>query len=520
MFCGKCGKEISGKNGICEYCGAVIAGHGNTQESSKKPQSPPTPKISGKKKLLAAAAVCVVAGVLAFTLFRLSRSPKQNVLIGAEKTVKAGIMGDTTLVGLLGLDQMIGEIRKGSTAQILEINYPEDGTGIRVDAFLDQKNGISRMEISPTISNMDLTELILYKKEKLLHFGLPSVLDDVYYVDLSNLRDGYSGSALDLLIQEETGEHLESVLPKDMTDKEANSYLKSCQEELIGLYDSMEVEKSGTETIRIGSKSQKCGKYHVSISGSSIKDLLSASLDYLEEQQGLYVFIGERLVGAHDTISGLKKEVLPLLKFKDLDMTVCLDKKGRLVSCKGQWDVTVGSDPVELEYEGTFSGGASPLDKIKGILLISVDGNELEFTFERVKQFQKKSSLKDYMDLTVVERWDGGTYTAPFSYEFSYNLTNGKWDAVLAKTDTGTQFRGEGRISDVKKGKELSFTLDEMVDAWNYCYDGSYKLTALGKEGIAPLEGIEKGIPIFDMSKSELMGVGEKLAYWIASISY
>lgn len=525
MFCGNCGKEISGKNGVCEFCGAAFAGNGNTQESSKEPlsQSPLPSKVRGKKKILAVAAavVCVAVGALAFAAFRLAGSPKQKVLIGAAKTVKAGIMGDTTLVGVLGLDQMIEEIQKGNTAQIFEMNYPEGGTGIRVQAFLDQKKGVSRTEISPTIRNMDLTEFILYKKENLLHFGLPDVLDDVYYVDLSNLQGEYSGSALDRLIQEETGMRLEHVLPGDMTAKETHSYLRSCQEELGALYDSMEVEKDGTETIRIGGKSQKCGKYHVVISGSSVKDLLSASLDYLEEQQGMYVFMGESLIDEYDTIYWLKKEVLPRLKFRDLDMTVCLDKKGRLVSLKGEWSVTAGGlpEPIKLEYEGTFTGGASPLDKIRGVLLISSDGQEYEFTFERDKQFQKKSSLKDHMDLTIVELYGNSTFTYPFSYEFSYNLTNGKWDVDLVKTDTGTQLLGEGKISDVKKGKELSITLDQMIDPWNNYYEGSYKLTALGKEGVSPLDGIEKGISLFDMSRSELVGVGEDLFEWMDRMS-
>lgn len=519
MFCGNCGKEISGKGGVCEYCGTPCRGSGSIQEDKKSLLPARFPGLGKKKKIIAAAAVivCVVTAAAVFTVPRLLVSPKQKVLLGAAKTIKAGINGDTTLVGILGLDEMMSNIRKGSTAQVLKMSYPEEGEGVRIQILSDQKKGLSRVAIAPTVGGMDLAELMFYKKENLLHFGLPDVLDDLYYVDLANLREEYSGSALDRLILEETGMDLKDALPADLTAREADSYLKYCQEELNLLYDDMEVKKDGTEAVRVDGKSQKCDRYHVMISGSSIKDLLSASLNYLEDGQGAYVFAAECLMGEYGVIRRLRKEILPQFKFRDLDMTVCLDKKGRLVSVKGEWTVTAEGESAKLEYEGAFTGGSSPLDKVRGTLLISLDSEECEFTFERDKEFQKKSSLRDQMELTVVYTWGNYTYTYPYSYEFSYNPENGKWDFTLANMDSGYHMEGMGRISDVKKGKELSVTVDEFIDLWGGCYEGSYELTSLEKEGIEPPEGLEKSISLFDMSKAELLRAGEDLEDWADS---
>lgn len=522
MFCGNCGKEISGESGVCEYCGAPCKGDGSIHEDKKTPLPLRFPGFGRKKKILAAVAaiVCVVGAVVILTVPRLLVSPKQKVLLGVAKTIKTGIDGDTTLAGILGLDEMMAKIRKGSTAQTLKMSYLEDGKGvegIQIQAFSDQKKGLLRTVIAPTVGGMDLAEFMFYKKENLLYFGLPDVLGDLYYVDLANLRGEYSGSALDQLIQEKRYIKLGDTMPEDLTAKEADSYVKYCQEELNLLYDDMEVKKDGTEAVRVDGKSQKCDRYHVIISGSSVKDLMSASLDYLEDERGIYVFATERLMGVYGAIRQLRQNILPQFRFRDLDMTVCLDKKGRLVSVKGEWIITQGGgESAKLEYAGTFAGGISPLDKVRGTLLISVDSGECEFTFERDKEFQKRSSLRDQMELMVVETWEGSTYTYPYAYNFFYNLENGKWDFTLANTDSGYHIEGTGGISDVKKGQELSATVDEF-NLFGACFEGSYELTSLEKEDIELPDGIEESISLFDMSKEELLEVGEDLADWADS---
>ncbi len=515
MYCTNCGKEIPDQSEFCEHCGAKLS------ENQESEVPVPSPKVSGKKtKLAAAVVVCVVAAAAAIGIPRLFQNPKQKIVKGVIKTYQAAVSGETTLNGILGLDQMRKEVMEGNTTQLLEVTLPEEEAGLRALIASDRKKKSFRTEFYPTWNNMELGEAILYRQGDNLYFGLPDVLDDVFYAELPEIRDDISGSALNRLFREATNMDLSDLLPEDEDSQETLTFRSYCKEELESLYDDIEVEKDGKETVRINGKSQKCDRYQVTIPGSSLKDLLSKTVDYgIEKQPALMFALGADLVlmrGRAVTLQEVRqalKEMLSPLKLRDVEMTLCLDKKGCVVACKGEWTVAMNGESAKIEYDGSFSGGFSPLDKIDGTVLVSVDGEQWEISLDRDKKFDKKSGLKDQIELTLVDSWGSGSYTDAYTYDFSYNLKNGKWEFTAADDDNyGIQ--ATGQISDVKKGKEMSFALHELTDlSGRYSYlEGKYELAGLGKEGVEPLKGMDKGIPFFDMSKSELVGVGADLA--------
>lgn len=535
MYCTNCGKEIPDQSEFCEHCGARLSENQENQENPKNQENlrnqenqesevpAPPKKISGKKtKLAAAAVVCVIlVTAAAIGIPRFFQNPKQKIVKGIIKTYQAAVSGETTLNGILGLDQMKKEVMEGNTTQLLEVTLPEAEAGLRALIASDRKKKSFRTELYPTWNNMELGEAILYRQGDNLYFGLPDVLDDVFYVELPEIRDDLSGSAANRLFREATDMDLSDLLPEDEDSREALTFKSYCKEELESLYDDIEVEKDGKETVRINGKSQKCDRYQVTIPGSSLKDLLSKTVDYgVEKQPALMLVLGNLvarggggIILPQEVKQILKEMLLPPLKLRDVEMTVCLDKKGRVVACKGEWTVALNGESAKIEYDGSFSGGASPLDKIDGTVLVSVDGEEWEFSLDRDKKFDKKSGLKDQIELTMVDSWDGSSYTDAYTCDFSYNLKNGKWEFTAADDDNyGIQ--ATGQISDVKKGKEMSFALHELTDlSGHYSYlEGKYELAGLGKEGVEPLKGMDKGIPFFDMSKSELIGVGADLA--------
>lgn len=515
MYCTNCGKEIPDQSEFCEHCGAKLS------ENQESEVPVPSPKVSGKKtKLAAAVVVCVVAAAAVIGIPRLFQNPKQKIVKGVIKTYQAAVSGETTLNGILGLDQMRKEVMEGNTTQLLEVTLPEEEAGLRALIASDRKKKSFRTEFYPTWNNMELGEAILYRQGDNLYFGLPDVLDDVFYAELPEIRDDISGSALNRLFREATNMDLSDLLPEDEDSQETLTFRSYCKEELESLYDDIEVEKDGKETVRINGKSQKCDRYQVTIPGSSLKDLLSKTVDYgIEKQPALMFALGADLVlmrGRAVTLQEVRqalKEMLSPLKLRDVEMTLCLDKKGCVVACKGEWTVAMNGESAKIEYDGSFSGGFSPLDKIDGTVLVSVDGEQWEISLDRDKKFDKKSGLKDQIELTLVDSWGSGSYTDAYTYDFSYNLKNGKWEFTAADDDNyGIQ--ATGQISDVKKGKEMSFALHELTDlSGRYSYlEGKYELAGLGKEGVEPLKGMDKGIPFFDMSKSELVGVGADLA--------
>ena len=83
--------------------------------------------------------MCVVAAAAAIGIPRLFQNPKQKIVKGVIKTYQAAVSGETTLNGILGLDQMRKEVMEGNTTQLLEVTLPEEEAGLRALIASDRK---------------------------------------------------------------------------------------------------------------------------------------------------------------------------------------------------------------------------------------------------------------------------------------------------------------------------------------------------------------------------------------------
>lgn len=329
-----------------------------------------------------------------------------------------------------------------------------------------------------------------------------------FYVDLANIKDDIRGSAAGMMFREMTGEELSELLPDSDEKEKVVSYKTYCRSEIENLYNNMEVEKDGKESVKIGGKNQSCRKYQITISGKDIKKLIAKSAEYgLEEAAASVITSGVYQSYYMATPSAMVNQFLSYLNIDDIEMEVCLDRKGRVVNLQGEWNASFQNEAVFIDFEVTLSGKDSPADEIEGsILLTDNSGSAVEFTIEREKEYDSKKGITDSIELAMN---DSG-YRDAIDYEFSYNIANGDWEVSVG--DGYTYYGAEGKISNLKKGRAITLEVDSVTRNSTALFEGSYELAELDKSGVPVPQGTGDAISILDMSRQELIRIWTDLS--------
>lgn len=512
MYCTNCGKSLPEGSAFCVHCGAKLA-----EKTEKKSQvTLPTAKLSktrmvavGKKKGVIIAVACIIgiAGIgLAGT--KLLTNPRKKVVSGFKKTIEQAVDGKTSLNRILGISDMVLKVKEGKTFQAIEVTVLEENLGMRSEIFSNQNAKENAMNLYPVWQGMELGELSVYSKDQMLYFGAPDILDALFYVDLANIKDDIRGSAAGMMFREMTGEELSELLPDSDEKEKVVSYKTYCRSEIENLYNNMEVEKDGKESVKIGGKNQSCRKYQITISGKDIKKLIAKSAEYgLEEAAASVITSGVYQSYYMATPSAMVNQFLSYLNIDDIEMEVCLDRKGRVVNLQGEWNASFQNEAVFIDFEVTLSGKDSPADEIEGsILLTDNSGSAVEFTIEREKEYDSKKGITDSIELAMN---DSG-YRDAIDYEFSYNIANGDWEVSVG--DGYTYYGAEGKISNLKKGRAITLEVDSVTRNSTALFEGSYELAELDKSGVPVPQGTGDAISILDMSRQELIRIWTDLS--------
>ncbi len=512
MYCTNCGKSLPEGSAFCVHCGAKLA-----EKTEKKSQvTLPTAKLSktrtvavGKKKGVIIAVACIIgiAGIgLAGT--KLLTNPRKKVVSGFKKTIEQAVDGKTSLNRILGISDMVLKVKEGKTFQAIEVTVLEENLGMRSEIFSNQNAKENAMNLYPVWQGMELGELSVYSKDQMLYFGAPDILDALFYVDLANIKDDIRGSAAGMMFREMTGEELSELLPDSDEKEKVVSYKTYCRSEIENLYNNMEVEKDGKESVKIGGKNQSCRKYQITISGKDIKKLIAKSAEYgLEEAAASVITSGVYQSYYMATPSAMVNQFLSYLNIDDIEMEVCLDRKGRVVNLQGEWNASFQNEAVFMDFEVTLSGKDSPADEIEGSILVTDNsGSAVEFTIEREKEYDSKKGITDSIELAMN---DSG-YRDAIDYEFSYNIANGDWEVSVG--DGYTYYGAEGKISNLKKGRAITLEVDSVTRNSTALFEGSYELAELDKSGVPVPQGTGDAISILDMSRQELIRIWTDLS--------
>ena len=493
IYCTNCGQKLTPSDRFCTVCGTPVSegwGQGNQRPGAVENPADIASRAGGSGKKIAmigigaVAAVCVIGGV-GFGVSRLLVSPKAKVAKSFGKTMESAMKSETGMNHFLGLDDMMKELSEGRTQQTMEFSMA-GMAGFEMEVLSDGKENSSMFTLAPSVAGMRIDDIVLYQNEQKVYMGVPDALDDAVYLDLETAQDEYKGSFLDEWFEQYAGEDLGDYLPgADEEEELFPSYEEYCEEALKSLYDAMEVEKDGKRKIDIGGKSQNCAQYQVLIPGDALTDLFVASADYVDD-----VFAQGRM----DDMAYGWNDMVRSFEAEDLEMTVCLDKKGRLAAAEGRLECGFDDDIESLEFNLELNGGDNPLDQMT-LEFINDWGSEM--VIERNKEFDKKNGIEDEIEIS-----EG---SSSILYRFSYDAGSGDWEIALDLD--GEALQAEGEITDLDKGKSMTITLDSLSESGGQSVlEGTYQFTTMKDKIEAPFD-LESAKSIFELDEGDFLDI-------------
>ena len=188
---------------------------------------------------------------------------------------------------------------------------------------------------------------------------------------------------------------------------------------------------------------------------------------------------------------------------------MCLDKKGRLVASEGEIEMYSydSSTPEIISYDLRLLGGGNPSDQIELDFDVEYGLASGSTTLERNKTYDKDSGLED-----TIEIFYGGSTWA--EYNFSYDSESGDWE--LSCEIEGDGIQAEGEISDLKRGKAMTFSLDDLSLIENGQIDESglielrYQSGDLEDKIEEPFD-VEEAISVSDLDEGDLENMTREL---------
>lgn len=496
LYCTNCGQPLSPGDAFCMNCGTPA-----DSEAFKSPGTSKAPRTHrGHRKVLVIGAavlgVVCVAGAAGFGLTRLLIPAKVKVISGLKKTVESALDSDASMSRIIGIDDMIKETKEGRSQHSLELSLPTSGLGLDITLLSNQKDQVSLSTFSPKWNSFGIDDIVLYQQDQRFYAGIPDAMDEVIYLDMEEGLDELSDSYLGELLRDYTGEDLADYF----SPKEDLDFIEYCSDELMAIYDSMEVKKDGKQKLTIDGKSQNCTQYQVLIPGDCLVDLFEAIVEYSADLSPA-VDLALRESGWEDFIRSFEIE--------DMELTMCLDKKGRLVASEGEIEMYSydSSTPEIIAYDLRLLGGGNPSDQIELDFDVEYGLASGSTTLERNKTYDKDSGLED-----TIEIFYGGSTWA--EYNFSYDSESGDWE--LSCEIEGDGIQAEGEISDLKRGKAMTFSLDDLSLIENGQIDESglielrYQFGDLEDKIEEPFD-VEEAISVSDLDEGDLENMTREL---------
>ena len=474
MFCLKCGKEIENGAKFCPHCGAVTsAGAGSAPSAPRGDWDTPQ---EGKKRrgipliIGGVAAVVLVVALIAAAIGGLFSSPQKQVEKAVAKTIaayaeasgKTGIPDLTELVQGRSYSQEFS-VALGSISQELTGWYDLSalkGLGARVGTDYDQKGRKMDAEIAVFWDDQDLASFQMLVDGGKISVSSPDFTKgNAYGIDTETLgadldRLGLEDDDIDV---KKIGFNIFDLMDKAVPDEQQTKEMKSAAEEASKeLFNALEVEKVGKQSVQVNGKSTDAILYQVVIPKSAMKDYLNAMEDVMKMT---------------DTV-GMTKEILLAMGFDKSTVNEILsemdsaDVYGELFSGLKELVKTIGdvelqvyvsggyvcaveySDRIEgtkVELELYLGGGSNYVDDLS--LEIAVNGEKI--TVESSGDHAGKSGV--FTDETTI-KVDGSRLTSELRYAPKSDKNNFEW---TLKIDNSASLSMEGQLTTGKNSIDL-----------------------------------------------------------------
>lgn len=547
--CHECGNPVSTQ----EPSGAGAAGEG-MQEGSGETGSldggssldgTGEPPRSGKKKgLIIGGAVVGVAAVGALAFGLMGRKDPKEVVISAFENVytedQAQPLEELFGLSMFSENALTGDVEDSFTLILDDCSEAEvkalAGSGVRVSAKSDKTNKKSSADIALIYKDMDFINVDAYYGDEELMMAFPELSSKVFTIDLGEgLAQRIQDSPLVGPILEESGMDVEGLFGyfEEQLELAESGKANLDFDSLMTRYregtqaqekfkEALSVEKGEKGTFTMDGAEVTCNGYKVLVSKDSMMEFLRTTTDFflndeelkeqflnqLEQSVKLTEMMGGASSGVSaqqlyaDSLEDVTEAVNEMVDFldkslTDVNMTVYVDKKGRLAAVDGstylidpdaveEGDVT-DEDKLQVTFNCRLQGGSYLTQNMTAEAVLGREGDDLKISMVKSGSYDGKQLTGDLaldVKLDSDEKIDAG-----FTCTGSYNSDGGDYHmgmAVTADDSLLVDLSMTGVVDQLEKGTLIHADIDELKIT---VMDAMAQLTLSGDYGYGPLSG-------------------------------
>lgn len=520
---------------------------------------PELEKPKKKTGIIIGVAAAAVVAVGAFAFIRMSQKDPKEVVITAFENIYTDDQVEP-LEELFGISQFTenaktADLESSMTVILDDCSEPSvkefAGSGIRVTGKEDKTNKKSFANFGVIYKDMDLANLDVYYGDETLMMAVPELSTKVFIMDLGEgLKERIQGSPIlgpvlsssDVDVEglfdyiEETKDQMESGTAVFDADALWTRYKEGTQAQ-EKFKEALVVEKGEKGTFTIDGQEENCNGYEVLVSKASMMDFLRSTTDFFlndEELKDQYlkqleqsvklteimgggssgVSVNDMYLDSMEDLTGAVDQMIDFLdkSLTDVNMTVHVDKKGRLASAKGTTVLNVEdngtTNTLQVDFDFKLQGGSYLTQNMTADINMEANGENLTLSMVKNGSYDGKQLTGD-VDFNM--SLDGSDKTnAGVTLTGTYNSDGGDYHVGMTVTADHSMLADismTGAVDQLEKGTSFHTDIDElkvtvMDAAVSVNMSGEYSYGPLA-EAVTALEGEEFDVLAADESQWE-----------------
>ena len=496
------------------------------------------------------AAAAVAAGAFAFA--RTSQKDPKEVVIDAFETIytEDQVNPFEELFGISQFAEASQTADMESSMSIILDDCSEPmikawaGSGARITDKTDKTNKKESVNIGIIYKDMDLVNVDVYYGNRILMMAVPEMSSKVFTMDLGdNLAQRIQDSPLLGPVLEESGVDVNGIidyLEDSLQQAESGQKNTLDFDSLITRYkegtqaqekfkEALVVEKGEKGTFTIDGQEVNCDGYQVVVSKNSMIEFLRTTIDFflndqelkeqylkqLEQSVRLAEMMGAGNSGISvdelyaDSMEDVTEAVNNMIDFldknlHDINMTVYVDKKGRLAAVDGSTQINIETtsmastekdsepDILNIDFQCRLLGGSYPTQNLTADVTMENNGDTLKASVVKNGTYDGKQLTGDLA--LNVNSVNSNKVEAGISLTFTYNSDEGDYHMGMGITGNNSLLADismSGVVDQLEKGKSIHADIDELkVTVMNamtqMTFSGEYSLEPLNSEVTAP----------------------------------
>lgn len=502
-----------------------------------QPTVEPVAKKKGKGGLIALIVVAAAVGLaliiaIVFAIVGLAESPKSKTTKGFTNLALELSDSKNPVLSQLKLDELQEKRVENGSVDNLIINLSDinvDGinltVGVDVNSKTDMANKKLNMDMAFSVMNISLFTFEAAADEENFYLSVPKLFSDTVQFPVKNFAEKFNRSVLAEATGLEVPEDYEYEMfteEESMENLFSDDFIKTLEEDNAAILASMEVSKTTeTKEMLLNGKEVKCKGYAITVGADEVNQLYQ---DMLEEIiHGKYMdkviqkFVQRYAIYGIGEVE-IREELEEIFKqwnFElddDLEMTVYLDKKNRIVSIETEtvtflYDFGYGEEEMTLDMVIDFLGTKRTTDEIEAQILMNDGYGDLKIVLTRTLE-EDKDELGDSWILEFIGDEDYDEYLS-LRFDSDWTIEDMAFDFGL-QLQSGIEYPNtlmielKGSIPEYEAGESCTFEIDNATmyidEDHVITISGEYTMGVLDEEIEMPSDSWD----ILEASKMEL----------------